>query len=122
MAVRGIRGAITVACNEADAIVSATRELLAEMVAQNGVDPEEIASVLLTATEDLDAAFPAKAARSFAGWEYVPLMCAREIPVPGSLPRCIRVLMHVNTDKSPREIRHVFLREAATLRPDLAKS
>ncbi|MBO8162998.1 MAG: chorismate mutase [Brevibacillus sp.] len=117
--VRGIRGATTVDRNEAEEIIAATRELLTEMVRRNQVAAEEIASVFITTTDDLDAAFPARAARSFADWTYVPLMCAREIPVPGSLPRCIRVMMHVNTSRSQREIEHVFLREAVRLRPDL---
>lgn len=119
MIVRGIRGATTVDRNEAEEIIAATRELLTEMVRRNQVAAEEIASVFITTTDDLDAAFPARAARSFADWTYVPLMCAREIPVPGSLPRCIRVMMHVNTSRSQREIEHVFLREAVRLRPDL---
>ncbi len=121
MGVRGIRGAITVDTNSAEEIISAAEILLQEMVKQNDVQTDEIASVLITTTEDLDAAFPAKGARSLNGWEYVPLMCAREIPVPGSLPRCIRVMMHVNTTKTQREIQHVFLREAVKLRPDLVK-
>ncbi|UFJ42776.1 chorismate mutase [Brevibacillus humidisoli] len=120
MMVRGIRGAITVEKNGAEEIISATEELLAEMIRLNQVSAGDVASVLITTTEDLDAAFPAKAARSFEGWTYVPLMCAREIPVPGSLPRCIRVMMHVNTTRSQREVEHVFLRDAVRLRPDLA--
>ncbi|NGQ94566.1 chorismate mutase [Brevibacillus sp. SYP-B805] len=120
MGVRGIRGAITVEENTKEAIVQAARLLLEEIVKRNDVHPDDIASVLITATDDLDAAFPAQAARSLAGWDYVPLMCAREIPVPGSLPFCIRVMMHVNTEKKPSEIRHVFMREAVKLRPDLA--
>lgn len=119
MSVRGIRGAITVEKNEADAILKATEELLSEMIRLNQVAAEDVASVLITTTEDLDAAFPARAARSFPGWTYVPVMCAREIPVPGSLPRCIRVMMHVNTERGQREIEHVFLRDAVQLRPDL---
>jgi len=121
MGVRGIRGAITVEQNEKDDIVAAARELLEEMVGQNSVKPDEIASVLISVTDDLDAAFPAQAARLLPGWEYVPLMCTREIPVPGSLPRCIRVMMHVNTAKKQDEVIHIFLREAVRLRPDLVK-
>ncbi|WP_126427292.1 chorismate mutase [Brevibacillus marinus] len=119
MRVRGIRGATTVEKNEASQIIAATKELLAEMIRLNQVAAEDVASVLITTTEDLNAAFPAQAARSFEGWTYVPLMCAREIPVPGSLPRCIRVMMHVNTERGQREIEHVFLRDAVQLRPDL---
>ncbi len=121
MGVRGIRGAITVESDTREAIVEAAKLLLEEMVQQNGIDVEDIGSVLLTTTEDLQAAFPAQAARLLEGWEYVPLMCAREIPVPGSLPLCIRVMMHVNTEKTAKEIQHVFLRDAVKLRPDLAK-
>jgi len=121
MGVRGIRGAITVESNTREAIIEGTRLLLEEMVRQNEVCIEDIASVLLTTTEDLHAAFPAQAGRLLEGWEYVPLMCAREIAVPGSLPFCIRVMMHVNTEKSAKEIKHVFLRDAVKLRPDLAK-
>jgi chorismate mutase len=120
MGVRGIRGAITVDNNTREAICQAAQLLLEEMVARNQVLPEDIASVLITATEDLDAAFPAQAARALSGWDYVPLMCAREIPVPGSLPHCLRVMMLVNTEKQADEIRHVFLRDAVKLRPDLA--
>jgi chorismate mutase len=120
MGVRGIRGAITIENDTQEEIVSATKLLLEEMVSRNGVQADDIASIIITTTEDIKAAFPAQAARLLDGWQYVPLMCAREIPVPGSLPRCIRVMMHVNTDKTASEIQHVFLREAVKLRPDLA--
>lgn len=122
MVVRGIRGAITVESNTREEIVSSTKWLLEEMVSRNQVNPEMIGSIIITTTEDLDAAFPAQAARLLDGeaWQYVPLMCAREIPVPGGLPLCVRVMMHVNTEKSAKEIQHVFLRDAVKLRPDLA--
>ena len=121
MSVRGIRGATVAAENTPEAILSATRELLTAIVAANpGLAPEDIASAIFTVTPDLDAAFPAQAARQL-GWKHVPLMCAREIPVPGSLPRCIRVLLHWNTDRPQAAIRPVYLRAAASLRPDLAK-
>ena len=121
MSVRGIRGATVAAENTPEAILSATRELLTAIVAANpGLAPEDIASAIFTVTPDLDAAFPAQAARQL-GWKHVPLMCAREIPVPGSLPRCIRVLLHWNTDRPQSAIRPVYLRAAASLRPDLAK-
>jgi len=119
MAVRGIRGAITVTVNEEAAILEATENLIRAMVEVNGVDPEDIASVMITVTHDLDAAFPARGARALPGFELVPLMCSNEIPVPGSLEKCIRVMMLVNTEKSSREIRHVFLEGASVLRPDL---
>jgi len=116
---RGIRGAVTVESNTADAILDATAELLRKMVAANEVDVDDIAGVVFTVTPDLDAAFPAEAGRRLAGWAQVPLMCAQEIPVPGALPRCIRVLMLVNTTKTLDEVEHVYLRGAERLRPDL---
>jgi len=118
MACRGIRGATTVEANTAEAILDATRELLSAMARANGLATEDIASAVFTVTADLDAAFPAQAARQL-GWHQVPLLDALEIPVPGSLPRCVRVLIHWNTSRSQAEIRHVYLRGAAALRPDL---
>lgn len=118
MACRGIRGATTVEANTAKAILDATGELLAAMVEANGLAAEDIASAVFTVTADLDAAFPAQAARQL-GWHQVPLLDALEIPVPGSLPRCVRVLLHWNTSRGQAEIRHVYLRGAAGLRPDL---
>jgi len=119
MAVRGIRGATVAAENQVDAILSATQGLLEAILSSNpSLLPEDIASVLFTATEDLTAAYPARAARQI-GWGETPLMCAREIPVPGSLPRCIRILLHWNTDLPQSAIHHVYLGEAASLRPDL---
>ena len=120
MEMRGVRGATTVNEDLADQLLAATQELLEAMLAANpGMSTEEIASVLFTVTHDLSSAFPALAARRI-GWDAVPMMCAREIPVPGSLPRCIRVLLHWNTDTPQDEIRHIYLREAVKLRPDLA--
>jgi chorismate mutase len=119
MAVRGIRGATSASANTRDAILQATRELLDEMLRANGVaEFDEIASVLLTTTPDLTATYPAEAAREM-GMNFVPLLCASEIAVPGRLPRCVRVLMHVNTEKPARAIVHVYLREAKSLRPDV---
>ncbi|MGD2205679.1 MAG: chorismate mutase [Anaerolineae bacterium] len=115
---RGIRGATTVQTNTATAILDATCELLARIVKANNVAVDDIASALFTVTPDLTAAFPAQAARKL-GWRHVPLLDVQEIPVPGSLPRCVRVLIHWNTEKPPTEIRHVYLRGAASLRPDL---
>ena len=119
MGCRGIRGAITVETDSAEAIVAATRELLVGMVVANGVVVSDMASVIFTMTPDLTAAFPARAAREL-GWRHVPLLDAQEVPVPGSLPRCIRVLLMWNTERSQEEIRHVYLREAASLRPDFS--
>ncbi|GAB4557995.1 MAG: chorismate mutase [Anaerolineae bacterium] len=117
MPCRGVRGAITVEENTREAILEATRQLLALMVRLNQIDPDDVASVIFTTTQDLNAEFPALAARQL-GWSEVPLLCTHEINVPGSLPRCIRILLHWNTTKSPQEITHVYLREAASLRPD----
>lgn len=119
MPVRGIRGANTASADQPEAILAATRELLEAILAQNpGLVPEEIASAFFTVTDDLSAAYPAKAARQI-GWVQTPLMCAREIPVPGGVPRCIRVLLHWNTSLPQSAIRHVYLGEATRLRPDL---
>jgi len=118
MYTRGVRGATTVAANDAESILSATQELLEEMVSANSIRVEEIAAVLFTSTDDLNAAFPAEAARRL-GWHQVPLLDSREIPVPGSLPRCIRVLLLWNTDVGQSAIVHVYQRQARELRADL---
>ncbi len=115
---RGVRGATTVAVDEAELILEATRELLAELLRVNSLQVEAIASAVFTVTPDLVSAFPAQAARAL-GWHQVALLDAQEIPVPGSLPRCVRVLVHCNTEKTQAELRHVYLRGAAQLRPDL---
>jgi chorismate mutase len=116
---RGIRGATTVAGNDAAAILDATEELLRRIIALNGVREEDVASAVFTATPDLDAAYPAVAARRL-GWTHTSLLCVQEMAVPGSLARCIRVLVHWNTNRPVHEIRHVYMREARQLRPDLA--
>ena len=118
MSMRGVRGATTVCKDDTQEILSATRQLLEAIIAENpDLDHEEIASILFTVTEDLQTAYPAKAAREM-GWNEVPMMCAREIPVPGGLPRCIRVLIHWNTDLPQKAVQHVYLGEAISLRPD----
>ncbi|GLV47067.1 chorismate mutase AroH [Thermus sp. LT1-2-5] len=117
--VRGIRGAITVEEDTPEAIHQATRELLLKMLEANGIQRhEELAAIIFTVTEDLTSAFPAEAARQI-GMHRVPLLSAREVPVPGSLPRVIRVLALWNTDTPQDRVRHVYLREAVKLRPDL---
>ena len=116
MATRGIRGATTVERNDRDLILHATHELLDAIVRLNGLRSEDVAYVWFTVTQDLDAEFPAFAAREL-GWTEVPLMCGREIPVPGALPYCIRALISWNTSKSQHEVRHVFLHRAKELRP-----
>jgi chorismate mutase len=119
MPIRGIRGATTVSADEPDLILQATRELLEEILAENeGMQPEDVASAIFTVTDDLASTFPAQGARQM-GWGLVPMLCAREIPVPNSLPRVIRVLVHWNTELPQNEITHVYLREAVKLRPDL---
>lgn len=118
---RGVRGATTVATNDAHAILGATRELLEQLVSENAIEIDDIASIIFSTTPDLDAEFPAKAAREL-GWLDVPLLCTHEMRVPGALERCIRVLVHWNTDRRPSEIRHLYLRGARRLRPDLARA
>lgn len=122
MAVRGIRGATTVTENSKPAILGATRELLAEIIRVNEIDGfEEIVSAVFTTTTDLNACFPAEAARGI-GMSDVPLLCASEIAVAGSMPNCIRVLFHVNTEKKQKEMLHVYLHEAKKLRPDMTSA
>ncbi|KGP93128.1 chorismate mutase [Pontibacillus chungwhensis BH030062] len=117
--IRGVRGATTVKKNRAEEIVTNTHVLLEEMIVENKIDPDQVASIQISTTEDLNATFPAKAVRKIEGWTFVPVMCMREIPVPQSLERCIRVMMHVNTEVSQRDIRHIYQFEAKQLRPDL---
>ncbi len=119
MTIRGIRGATTVSADEPELVLHATRELLEAILDANfQMKPEDVASAIFTVTDDLASTFPAQAARQM-GWELVPMLCAREIPVPDSLPRVIRVLVHWNTDLPQSEIKHVYLRDAVKLRPDL---
>ena len=121
MPVRGIRGATTVPRNTREEIIEATRELLGAMIEANEVNPEDVASAWFTTTPDLNAEFPAVAARQL-GWTFVPLMCGHEMSVPGSLPQCLRILLHVNTDKGTHDVHHVYIRGAGVLRPDLSSS
>lgn len=118
MAVRGVRGATTVEANTKEEIISKTEELLKGLIEVNDIQLEDVASVIFSATDDIDAEFPAVAARQI-GWIYTPLFCTREIPVKGSMSGCIRVLMHVNSEKSQDEMVQLYLHEAAKLRPDL---
>lgn len=119
MRLRGIRGATTVERNTPEAILEATRELLSLMVKLNDVRQEDVASIFFTTTQDLNAEFPAVAAREL-GWTDVALMCSHEMNVPGALPMCLRILLLVNTERSAQQIRHVYLQGARVLRPDLA--
>lgn len=120
MPVRGVRGANAAESDTPQAILSATRELLEAMLAANpGLQTSDLAAAFFTVTHDLSAAHPARAAREL-GWGDVPLMCAQEIPVPGSLARCIRVMLLWNTELPQSAVRHVYLGQAASLRPDLS--
>lgn len=106
--------------NGREAVLEATIELLNEMVAANAIEPDDVASAIFTTSPDLTAEFPALAARQL-GWTQVAMLCGHEMAVPGSLPRCLRILLHVNTEKRADEIVHVYLRGATVLRPDLAR-
>ena len=117
---RGIRGATTVSNNEREEILTATRQLLALLIRANGVESKDVASAVFTTTPDIDAEFPALAARQL-GWLDVPLLCGHEMCVPGSLPMCIRVLVHWNTNKTQEEVEHIYVRDAKKLRPDLSR-
>ena len=118
MSTRGVRGATVATTNDTEAILGATRELLLAIQDANpSMRSEDLASILFTVSNDLDAVYPAQAARQVQ-WFEVALICAREIPVPGGLPKCIRVLIHWNTDLPQGEIRHIYLKDATQLRPD----
>lgn len=119
MVCRGVRGATTVESNSRDEILVATRQLLALMIRLNDIDTEDVGSAIFSATRDLNAEFPALAARQL-GWLDVPLLCTHEINVPGSLSRCIRVLVNWNTEKKQDQVTHIYLRDAVRLRPDLS--
>jgi chorismate mutase len=120
MPIRGVRGATVAEADQPQAIYQATQELLkAIMDANPTLRLTDLASAIFTVTQDLRSAFPASVARSLDGWRYVPLLCAQEIPVPNSLSRVVRVLLHWNTDLPQNAIRHVYLREASCLRPDM---
>jgi len=118
---RGIRGATTVEHNEREEILAATTELLQLLIRRNELRAEDVASAIFSVTEDLDAEFPALAARSL-GWTEVALICVREIPVPNSLGKCIRILLHVNTMRSAAEIQHAYIRGAVSLRPTFSEN
>jgi len=118
---RGIRGATTVESNTKAEILAATSELLTALIEANGITEADVASVFFSATPDLNAEFPALAARNM-GWSHTALTCMQEMCVPGSLPMCVRILMHVNTGKRQDEVKFVYLRGAKALRPDIAES
>ncbi len=121
MTVRGIRGATTVENDDALEIAKVTEALVLEMAQANQFEAEDIGSIIVSTTVDVKSAFPAKAIRSLEGWTYVPVMCTHEIDVPGSMRKCIRVMMNVNTSKKQHEIHHIYQNKAVQLRPDLQK-
>jgi chorismate mutase len=120
-ACRGIRGATTAIANTAEDILEATDELMRIVIKLNDLEPANVSSVIFTTTPDLTATFPALAARDI-GWTEVPLMCAHEMAVPGSLQKCVRVMIHVNTTRTANQIKHVYLKGARELRPEWAYS
>jgi chorismate mutase len=120
MRLRGIRGATTVDANTREAILQATTELLSALIEANDIQTDEVASAFFTTTPDLTAEFPALAARRTFGWSDVALMCGHEMNVPGSLPMCLRILLHVNTDRPQNQLKFIYLHGAKALRNDLA--
>jgi chorismate mutase len=122
MAVRGVRGAVVAETDTEEDILAATRLMVAALLQANpSLRPGDLASAIFTVSEDLSAAYPARAAREL-GWDGVPMLCAREIPVPGGLSRCIRVLLHWNTELTQEAVQHIYLGAASALRPDLYDS
>jgi len=118
---RGVRGATTIQQNEEKQILDNTKELVEEMVDKNQIQPSDISHVFISLTSDINASFPARALRQMPGWTYVPVMHMAEADVPDSLSFCIRIMMVINTDKAQKEIAHVYLNNAKSLRPDLTK-
>ncbi|AOV08063.1 chorismate mutase [Sporosarcina ureilytica] len=121
LTVRGLRGATTIASDNEQDVLQATGVLVQEMAQANHVLPEDIVSVLISTTADIQSAFPAKAVRSIEGWKYVPVMCTHEMNVPGGMPLCIRILLHANCTIPQKNIIHIYQNEAVKLRPDLQK-
>lgn len=120
--IRGIRGATTVKRNEPTEIYEKTKALLEALIEKNAINPEDVAHVFVSVTDDIDQAFPARPIREQAGWMFVPVMCMKEINVPNGLPLCIRLMLSVNTDKKQQDIVHVYQEQAVTLRPDLVEN
>ncbi|MDX1621745.1 MAG: chorismate mutase [Nitriliruptorales bacterium] len=116
--VRALRGATTLERDERSHLIERTQELMAAIFERNDLQEDDLISIVFTATGDLSCAFPAEAARE-AGITHVPLLCARELEIEGGIPRCIRILLHAYTDRTPRELRHVYLHDARQLRTDL---
>ena len=122
MQVRGVRGAITVKEDYRVRSFTSYGTLLRKMIQENQIEPEQVASVFISVTDDITNAFPARAMRAIEGWSYVPVMCMKEMTVPNALQKCIRIMMHINTNKGQREINHIYLEEAVSLRPDLVQA
>ena len=118
--VRALRGATTIDEDTADQIMERVTEMLHVVLAENDVEPDDIISMWFTATDDIHSQFPATAARAMGIFDDVPLMCARELDIPGALARCVRVMIHIETDRARRDLRHVYLHGARALRPDLS--
>lgn len=118
--IRGVRGATTIENNNKQEILEATETLLRDMISENKIEASDVAQIFFSVTEDIDAAFPAAAARQIDGWAFVPVISMSEIPVPGSLKMCIRIMMTVNTNAKQEEIHHVYQEGAIVLRPDLS--
>lgn len=114
---RGVRGATTVSENTAEEILEATNDLLVALIRLNQIEPDDVVSAVFTTTTDLTATFPALAAREL-GWTEVPLLCTHEMAVPGALGKVVRILLHINTRRTPKEIRHIYLKQARALRPE----
>lgn len=119
--IRGVRGATTVTADSNEEVLLETARLVQEMAKANDILPEDIASVIISTTTDITSAFPARAVRSLEGWTYVPVMCTHEMDVPNALAKCVRLLMHINTEKKQQDIQHIYLNNAVILRPDLVK-
>lgn len=117
--IRGFRGATTVTENNETEILIETEKLIRQMISLNNIEPDMISHVFFSVTDDLNAVFPAKVSRQIEGWKHVPVMCMREIDVPGSLEKCIRVMLVANTPLQQQEVEHVYLNDAVKLRPDL---
>ncbi|MGN9864981.1 chorismate mutase [Bacillus swezeyi] len=120
MMMRGIRGATTVEQDTDNDITAKTKQLIEKMISENEIEPEQVVQMLISATSDIHAAFPAKVVRTFDGWQHVPVMCMQEMDVEHGLKQCIRVMMTVQTEKRQDEVRHVYLENAVILRPDLS--
>ncbi|MCA1058333.1 chorismate mutase [Rossellomorea aquimaris] len=119
--IRGIRGATTADHDDEKEILLSTESLLKEMILHNDIKADKVASVFISATNDIKSVFPAKALRGFEDWKYVPVMCMQELDIPHGLPLCIRVMIHYHTSTPQRDIQHIYMENAVSLRPDLKK-